>query len=120
MFVKKRNYDNCIQKVRINVGTLVGLDSDEEAYIVMKELPTFEMLGLRNFQQEGEEGLLHYIKDILPSIIVDHNFYEDENKKMSNEDLAKLIFERVDLSTKVINDYINASFFTRKRVTDNN
>lgn len=119
MFVKKRNYDNCIQKVRINVGTLVGLDSDDEAYIVMKELPTFEMLGLRNAQQDGEEGLLRYIKDILPIIIVDHNFYEDENKKMSNDDLARLIFERIDLSTKVINDYINASFFTRKRVTDN-
>ena len=119
MFVKKRNYDNCIQKVRINVGTLVGLDSDEEAYLVLKELPTFQMIGLKNAQQNGEDGLLHYIEEILPSIIADHNFYEDENKKMSNEDVTKLIFERIDLSTKVINDYINASFFTRKRVKDN-
>lgn len=119
MFIRNKNYDKCIQKVRIEVGTLVGLDKDEEAFITLRELPTFEMIGLKEASDKGEESTLKYIKDILPSLIVDHNFYEDEKTKMSDNALSDLIFERVDLANKVISDYTNAAFFTRQRVKDN-
>lgn len=54
MFIKTRNYDKCIQKVRIEVGTLVGLEKDDEAFILLKELPTLEMLRLK--EQAGRPG----------------------------------------------------------------
>ena len=51
----------------------------------------------------------------MPHIIVDHNFYETEQKKMKNEDVVEFIFEKFDLCTKVLADYSNASFFTQRK-----
>ena len=46
MFARERDYSTFLQTVRIDVGTLVGLEKDEEAYVILKELPTLEMLRL--------------------------------------------------------------------------
>ena len=40
MFVQKRDYGAFLQTVRVNVGKEVGLENDEDAYIVLRELPT--------------------------------------------------------------------------------
>ena len=115
MFIKTRNYDKCIQKVRIEVGTLVGLEKDDEAFILLKELPTLEMLRLKESSEKGENETLCLLRDLLPSILVDHNFYEDESaqKKMKNQDVAALVFESLDLTVKVVNEYTHAGFFSR-------
>jgi len=115
MFIKTRNYDKCIQKVRIEVGTLVGLEKDDEAFILLKELPTLEMLRLKEASEKGENETLCLLRDLLPSILVDHNFYEDENaqKKMKNQEVASLVFESLDLTVKVVNEYTHAGFFSR-------
>ncbi len=114
MFIKSKNYDACIQKVRIEVGSLVGLENDDEAYILLKELPTLQMLKLKESSEQGENQTLALLKDLLPSILVDHNFYEDENaqKKMKHVDVANLIFESLDLTVKVVNEYTHAGFFS--------
>ena len=36
MFVKTRNYDKAIQKVRIVAGTYVGLEKDDQAFLILK------------------------------------------------------------------------------------
>lgn len=113
MFVRNKNYENAIQKVRIEVGTLVGLEKDDEAYLVLKELPTQEMLALKAASDEGEIAIMDFFKKVLPKIIADHNFYETEQKKMSNEAVTDFIFEKLDLSGKVISGYSNAAFFTQ-------
>ena len=120
MFIKSKNYDKCIQKVRIEVGTLVGLEKDDEAYIILKELPTLEMLRLKDSSERGENETLSLLRELLPTILVDHNFYEDESskRKMKNEEVASLIFESLDLTVKVVNEYTHASFFTQKRRSD--
>lgn len=115
MFIKSKNYDNAIQKIRIEVGKLIGLEEDAEAYIVLKELPTKEMLKLKESNEKGTEEVINFFERVMPYILVEHNFYETEQKKMSNEDVVKLIFERMELSSKVISEYANASFFTRMR-----
>ena len=112
MFVRTKNYDNAIQKIRIDVGTLVGLEKDDEAYIVLKELPTSEMLGLKRASEEGEDKIMEFFKSVLPKIMADHNFYETEQKKMSNEEVVNFIFEKLELTNKVISSYSNAAFFT--------
>lgn len=112
MFVRNKNYDNAIQKVRINVGTCVGLENDDEAYIVLKELPTSEMLGLKKASEEGEDQIMDFFKKVLPKIITEHNFYETEQQKMSNEAVIELVFERLELTNRVISGYSNAAFFT--------
>jgi hypothetical protein len=115
MFIKTRNYDACIQKVRIEVGTLVGLEADDEAFIVLKELPTLEMLRLKEASEKGENQTLILLRDLLPAILTDHNFYEDADakKKMDNREVASLVFESLDLTVKVVNEYTHAAFFSR-------
>ena len=115
MFIKTKHYDTCIQKVRIEVGTLVGLEKDDEAYIVLRELPTLEMLRLKEASEQGEHETLTLLRDLLPAILTDHNFYEDENakRKMDSREVAALVFESLDLTVKVVNEYTHAAFFTR-------
>ena len=113
MFVRNKNYENAIQKVRIDVGTLVGLEKDDEAYVVLKELPTSEMLRLKDASDGGESAIMDFFKSVLPKIITDHNFYETEQKKMTNEAVTEFIFEKLELSSKVISGYSNAAFFTQ-------
>jgi hypothetical protein len=115
MFIKSKNYDACIQKVRIELGRLVGLEHDDEAYILLKELPTLLMLKLKGSSEKGEQETLVLLKELLPSILVDHNFYEDEHakKKMRNEELADLIFSSLEITVKVVSEYTQAGFFTQ-------
>ena len=114
MFIKTKNYDRAIQKVRIEVGTYVGLERDDEAFLVLRELPTGDMLKLTG-TNGGDTETLSFFKEVLPHIIVDHNFYETEQKKMKNEDVVEFIFDKFDLCTKVLSEYSNASFFTRRK-----
>ena len=115
MFIRSKHYDNCIQKVKIEVGTLVGLEKDDEAFITLKELPTMDMLRMKQAAEDGDNAPLELLKELLPEIITDHNFYEDEEgkQKMSNEDIASLVFDSLELTSKIVNDYTSASFFTQ-------
>ena len=114
MFIQKRDYGAFLQSVRVNVGKEVGLEKEEDAYLVLRELPTLEMLELRDAYEKGQKELLVFFKTVLPKIIIEHNFYETDEKKMSVDALANLIFERMDLSGKVIGEYSTAAFFTRQ------
>ena len=55
---------------------------------------------------------------MLPLIIVNHNLYETEKQKMSDEDVAAFIYEKLDLTCKVIGEYASASFFTQQNQED--
>ncbi len=108
MFIK--NVNNYIVKTKINIGTLLGCETDEEAYIVLREPTTELAIKLKNASGEGEEGILNFFKDALPKIIVDHNLMETEEKKMSKEDVASLIFENLPLTMKVVEEYSESAF----------
>lgn len=112
MFVRQKQLENCIQKIRINIGKLVGLENDDECFIVLKELPTLEILKLKEAHDKGVEAIMKYFKDIIPEIIVEHNLYETEQQKMTNKAVADLIYDKSELTNKVITEYTNASFFT--------
>lgn len=117
MYIKKNNYDNALRKVRIEVGTLVGLETDAEAYLVLKEMDTLTTLKMKSITANNED-VVSFFKDVLPSIIVEHNFYEEEEKKMSNEELASFIFQKIDLTTKVIEEYTTAIFRVKPAAKD--
>lgn len=113
MFVRQKAYDNCIQKVRIEFGELLGCKEDKEAYIVLKELPTLETMRLNEAHEKGQSELLEFFLGVLPKIIVEHNLYETEEKKMTNEAVVDLIFEKLEVTTKVITEYTEAIFTSR-------
>ena len=106
MFARERDYSAFLQTVRIDVGTLVGLEKDEDAYIVLKELP--------------ERATLEVIRELLPSMITDHSFFEDTKgqRKMKAEDVAELIFSSLELTAKVVDEYTTRAFRSRRRTTD--
>ena len=108
MFIK--NINNYIVKTKINIGTLLGCETDEEAYIVLREPSTELAIKLKNASGEGEEGILNFFKDALPKIIVEHNLYEEEGKLMTKADVAELIFENLPLTMKVVEEYSEAAF----------
>ena len=110
MYIKSKNYDAAIQKVRIEVGTIVGCEKDDEAFITLKELPTQAMMKLRDSVKKGESDLMSYMEEVLPEIIVDHNFYVDEQHRMSSKEVTDFIFEKLELTTKVLTEYVNLSF----------
>lgn len=53
MFIK--NVNSYIVKTKINIGTLLGCETDEEAYIVLREPTTELAIKLKNASGEGEE-----------------------------------------------------------------
>ena len=114
MFVRKGS-TTYIQKVRVEVGTYLGLETDAEAFIEMKEIPTIQMMELREAYEKGDRALMEFFRDLMPSIIVDHNFYETEKEKMKPEAITEIVFGSLDLTRKVMDEYTQSSFFTRPR-----
>lgn len=111
MFIREKDYDKFLVKVKIEIGKELGLESDKEAFIELKEIPTIETLKLKEMTSKSEMELIEYFKTILPGIITDHNLYASETVKMTNEDVTTLLFEKTKLATKVIGDYLERAFF---------
>lgn len=115
MFVKAKDFGKYIQTIRLSIGLELGLDSADEAFIKLRELPTMEMIALEKLQTGSDSDVCNYFREVLPSIIVDHNIYEDENVKMTNEGVCNLIFENTRLTLRVVKEYFSASFFTQSK-----
>lgn len=113
MFYKNKNYEAAIQTVKLEIGTYLGCEKDEEAFIVLKEMPSLDMTELSKAQEAGQESLIEFFRNELPRIIKAHNLMEDDDHLMSNEAVAELIYEKFDLTIKIITEYSNAAFFTR-------
>lgn len=116
MFIRqKKDY---IQKVTINFGTLIGEAKDEDAYIVLKEMNTMQTMELNDAHDKGEIELMNFFREALPELIVDHNLYETETVKMNNNQITDLIFEKLELTSKVISEYTDAVFASRLNKTE--
>lgn len=114
MYIKNKNYDNSLRRVKVEFGKIVGLEEDKEAYVTLKELDTMTTLKLKDVSQKGDENeVMEFFKDILPKIIVVHNLYETENKIMSNQDVANFIYEKLDLTSKVVSEYTKTMFHAK-------
>ena len=117
MYIKNKNYDNALRKVRIEIGKLIGLETDAEAYLVLKEMDTLTTLKMKGLTDDTDK-LIEFFKDVLPSLIVEHNFYETEDKKMTHKDVANFIFEKLEVSTKVVEEYSSAIFRIKPAAED--
>ena len=118
MYIRTKNQNDYLIKVKVEFGKDLGLENDQDAYIELKELNTLEFVKLKNAYEKDELALLEYFKNILHTIIVNHNLYENENEKMKNQDVAELIFEKSSITVKVISTYTKAVFFTSKKETN--
>lgn len=111
MYIKKSNYDNALKKVKVEFGKLIGLEEDKEAYVTLKELDTMTILKFKDVSQKGDQNdLMEFFKEVLPKIIVTHNLYETETKLMTNEEVAAFIYEKLELTSKVMGEYTSYMF----------
>lgn len=117
MFVKNQDYKNFIHTQRINLGEEFGKE-DEEVFVVLRELDTKSVLKLKNSAGKKDENgnpdetaTLETFREILPSLIVDHNFYIDEQTKMSTDEVTELFFEKISTVSKVLSALQNRNFF---------
>lgn len=117
MYIKKNDYDKALKKVKIEFGTLIGLDTDAEAFVILKEMDTLSTLKMRALAEKEDEVIV-YFKELLPNILVDHNLYETEDKKMSPKDVANFIFEKLEVSSKIIGDYTSSVFRIKPNAED--
>jgi hypothetical protein len=119
MYRKDLNYSNSLRKVKIEFGTLLGLERDEEAYVTLRELDTMTILKLKDVSQTGNQNdVMEFFKEVLPKIIVTHNLYETETKIMTNQAVTDFIYEKLDLTSKIIGGYTAAMFHPKRNGAD--
>lgn len=112
MFVKSKDYGKYIFTQKIPLGKEFGFETEEEVYITLRELDTKSVLKLKEASNsESETASLEVFREILPALIVDHNFYETEEKKMNTEEVTELLFEKVTTIGKVLNALKEKNFF---------
>lgn len=114
-FVRKRDYSGILKTVKVELGTLLGLEKDEDVYVTLKEPDTHITLELRKIADQGEEALLECFAKHLPDLMVDHNFYDDEElkEKLTNHEVLEIILAKTEVFAKVANTYTDAVFTSR-------
>ena len=119
MYIKDLNYSNSLRKVKIEFGTLLGLERDEEAYVTLRELDTMTTLKLKDVSQTGNQNdVMEFFKEVLPRIIVTHNLYETETKIMTNQAVTDFIYEKLEVTSKVIGEYTSSMFRSDRNTKD--
>lgn len=105
-FHKGKNY---LRTVKIDISA--ELDS-ENTFVEFREPTTGEAFSLR---VEGEAEAVEAFRKLLPSLLINHNFYEDEEEttKMSNEDVIEILYAVYPAFTKVLTDYTTQAFRTK-------
>jgi hypothetical protein len=100
---KKQSY---LKKVEVDLSEQLNC---EDVQVTLREPSTKEAFSLR---AEDEEKAVEAFKELLPSLIIDHNFYADdeENVKAGNQEVVDIIFENFQAFQKVLSDYTSAVF----------
>ena len=111
MFNYKKNYQNAIQSTKVYIGDLLGCETKEEAYIELKEMRTGLVMEMKKAQEKGDDEMIIFFQRILPEIIMSHNLYMDEEKKMISQEVTDLVFDKVELTMRLIQEYSQMSFF---------
>lgn len=106
----KRDYENAIRKVTIKFGTKLNCETDDDAVIIVREPSELEALEWNEARKEGSKSSMEAFKKILGNSIVKHNLMEDDVKPMSNEAVADLIYQKIDLCNFVIGEWSKQVF----------
>ena len=92
----------------------VKVEITEDAWVLLREPTTDEAFSLRT---DDEEQAMEAFKALLPNIVIDHNFYEDETEavKLPIEEVAKIVAESYTGFFEVLNQYTSQVFRSSKQ-----
>lgn len=102
-FHKGKNY---LREVTVDVSEELN---SEDTFVRFREPTTGEAFSLRS---EDEAAALEAFKKLLPEILIDHNFFDDEAEtvKMKNDEVVDILFSSYPAYTKVLTEYTKAVF----------
>lgn len=103
---KKLSY---LKKITIDLSEELNC---EDVHVTFREPSTSEAFQLR---VDDEAQAVDAFKQLLPTLMIDHNFYaDDENTiKADDKEVVEIIFENFQAFQKVLTEYTKAVFRTK-------
>jgi hypothetical protein len=105
--------ENFIIKTKINVSEFFP-GAEPDMGIEFKELDMLRTSKFQGFQGDTEKTSAYFL-EVLPLVIVDHDFYRDAAHKYDAKEVADIIGARAELCTYVMQQYLENVLFTRGR-----
>ena len=103
---KKLSY---LKKITIDLSDELNC---EDVHVTFREPSTSEAFKLR---VEDENQAIEAFKELLPELMIDHNFYMDDEGKVKAEDkdVVDIVFDNFQAFQKVLTEYTKAVFRTK-------
>lgn len=93
--------------VKVGVGEYFNME-EQDLYVILREPTAEEALSFKDVAGgEGKDADEKKMFSMLPNMIVEHNFEEEVGKKMSTDEVWKLIMARASCATKVVVTWSN-------------
>jgi len=106
-----------IFKIKVNVGEFFGME-DDELYIELREPTTDETISLSdNSNPENPSINQGKVFDIIPNCIIDHNFLNADESKMSKKEVWDLIKQRSGCAMNVVEAWSNNIPLSKRKQT---
>jgi hypothetical protein len=112
MFVRTKDEEKIPRNVEIQLGTLVGLEKDEDAFIILGLLNYGDAMGIRDAFEHGSSEVAEYMRLKLPAYVKSHNFYETEKELMTNDAVIQYLYSNTPAFLKITEAYLDKVFFT--------
>jgi hypothetical protein len=105
--------ENYVFTKRLEIGEYF----DAEAGAVTIELKETTAQNAAKFQKlvEDTERATAFFVDLLPSIIVDHDFWKDDAHKWEAKEVASIIANRAELCINLMGRYVSDVLFSQGR-----
>lgn len=105
MIIGKKNW---ILSKKIDLSEQFG--TVEEAWIILREPNTDQVMALRELATLNERVMLAGVKDIMASLIVDHNFYADEATKLEPNAALDFVYDKPMAAVELVGKYLEWAF----------
>lgn len=104
-----------IFKIKVNVGEYFGFE-DDELYIELREPTTDETISLSDNSSPDNPSINQSkVFEVIPSCIIDHNFFNEGDKKMSSKEVWDLIKQRSGCAMDVVEAWSNNIPLSRRK-----
>jgi hypothetical protein len=105
MFVKSKHYAGYIIKARVNLGQYFD-QPEADVYVVLREMTMNQKMSFQE-AAKGGDGVATFraFQEVLPKLVVDHNFYEDDDKPMQPAQVVEILMEREAVAMAVLEEY---------------
>lgn len=106
MIINKKNF---LKTVRIELGVELGGESPSDAYLILREPTTLEWAEIQDVANASpQHEVIKHLQGLFGKLIIEHNVYADEKTLYKPDELIDLLFGKVEVAMKIINDYIGA------------